>query len=270
MKFFVPVLLLFVSLNLAQAQQPRSQDDQVHVQPKNLPQPKQEEPQLKDESGKRGESTSQDSQKGNGEPAKISTDDGVQEMRPYDPHKAAKDVEVGRYYMKHKNYRAALDRLNEALLYKPNDAEATFYLAETQEKLEMYDRAYRGYRAYLTIIPEGPLAKESQQGLKRLEPRLQNNQPAGQPADVKQIMHEGETALAQNDFEAAHVSFVKALQITPDDPVANFRVAQSLQGLQRLDEARFFYKKCLTLQPDSKMAADAKRQIADINFILGK
>jgi len=259
-------LILPFSLNLAQAQQPRSQDDQVHVKPKNLPPPKEEEPQIKDETGKKLESTSQESQRGNGPPP----DDGVQEMRPFDPHKAAKDVEVGRYYMKHKNYRAALDRLNEALLYKPNDAEATFYLAETQEKLEMYDRAYRGYRAYLTIIPEGPLAKESQQGLKRLEPRLQNNQPDGQPADVKQIMHEGETALAQNDFEAAHVSFVKALQITPDDPVANFRLAQSLQGLQRLDEARIFYKKCLGLQPDSKMASDAKRQIAEINYILGK
>src|SRR5215510_12730255 len=266
MKFrFLLGLIPLFSLSLAQAQQPRSQDDQPHIQPKNLPQPREEQPQLKDETGKKGESASQDSQKGNDEPpAKASTDDGVQEMRLYDPHKAAKDVEVGRYYMKHKNYRAALDRLNEALLYKPNDAEATFYLAETQEKLEMYDRAYRGYRAYLTLIPGGPLAKESQEALKRLEPRLQK--PAAQSADAKQIMHEGETALAQNDFEAAHVSFVKALQITTDDPVANFRVAQSLQGLQRLDEARIFYKKCLTLQPDAKMSAEAKRQIAEINY----
>src|SRR5215471_15171999 len=115
MKFhFLPGLILLVFSCLLVAQQPRSQDDQVHVKPKNPPQPKQEEPQLKDESGQKGESSSQQSQRGDGAPAKASTDDGAQELRPYDPHKAAKDVEVGRYYMKHKNYRAALDRLNEA------------------------------------------------------------------------------------------------------------------------------------------------------------
>src|SRR5262249_47617160 len=102
MRFLLlPGLILLVFSCLSVAQQPRSQDDQPHIQPKNLPQPREEQPQLKDETGKKGESASQDSQKGNDEaPAKASTDDGVQEMRLYDPHKAAKDVEVGRYYMK--------------------------------------------------------------------------------------------------------------------------------------------------------------------------
>src|SRR5215471_5561798 len=195
-------LILPFSLSLAHSQQPRSQDDQAHIQPKNPPPPKEEEPQLKDETKR--ESSSKDSQIGQGDgPAKSSTDNGVQEMSIYDPHKAAKDVEVGRWYMKRKNYRAALDRLNEALLYKPNDAEATFYLAETQENLEMYDRAYRGYRSYLTILPSGPLAKECQEALKRLEPRIQTAQPAppaAQSADAKQILQEGEASLARNDF----------------------------------------------------------------------
>src|ERR1700704_162241 len=46
----------------------------------------------------------------------------VQEMHPWDPHKAMKDLEVGDFYFKRKNYKAALDRYKEALLYKPNDA----------------------------------------------------------------------------------------------------------------------------------------------------
>src|SRR5215470_14977884 len=45
----------------------------------------------------------------------------VQEMHPWDPHKAAKDVEVGDFYFKKKNYRAALERYKDALIYKPND-----------------------------------------------------------------------------------------------------------------------------------------------------
>ncbi len=43
----------------------------------------------------------------------------VQEFHPWDPHKAAKNVEVGDFYFKRKNYRAALDRYKEALIYKP-------------------------------------------------------------------------------------------------------------------------------------------------------
>ena len=265
-RFLLGLILLFF-VSFAQAQQPRSQDDQPHITPKNLPQPK-EEPQPQEQ---KGESSSKDSQINLENPSKGSASSDVQEMYPYDPHKAAKDIEVGQFYMKRKNYRAALDRFNEALLYKPNDAEATFYLAETQEKLELYDLANRSYRGYLALLPEGPLAKESQAGLKRLEPHLAKARPAEQQsADISQIITEGEASLAKNDFEAAHVSFVKALQIAPDDPVANFRVAESLQGLQRLDEARIFYKKYLSLQPNGKMAAEAKRQIAEINFILGK
>jgi hypothetical protein len=61
----------------------------------------------------------------------ILTDEGtsgsgdINEFHPWDPHKAAKDIEVGDFYFKvKKNYRAAEDRYREALLYKPNDATA--------------------------------------------------------------------------------------------------------------------------------------------------
>ena len=117
-----------------------------------------EQPQPQPEERK-GESSSKDSQISLEGPSKASGSSNVMEIRNYDPHKAAKDVEVGQYYLKHKNYRAALDRFNEALLYKPGDAEATFYLASTQDRLELYDQAYKNYRAYVKLLPEGPLAK---------------------------------------------------------------------------------------------------------------
>src|SRR5438105_1656908 len=59
---------------------------------------------------------------------------GVNEMRLWDPHRAAKDVEVGDYYFKLKNYRAAESRYREALMYKPDDAVATYRLAQALEK----------------------------------------------------------------------------------------------------------------------------------------
>jgi tetratricopeptide (TPR) repeat protein len=269
---FIPLLLLsFASLGMAQDDSP---DNQPHIVPRNLPQPK-EEPTPAAEAG---DSSSKDAgtlleDGASRPPAHSSTaNSAVTEMRPYDPHKAAKDVEVGVYYLKRKNYRAALDRLNEALLYKPNDAEATFHLAETQEKLELYALAYQNYKSYLNLIPGGPYTKDAQEGMKRIEPRLPKDAPmTGQASSgIAQLVKEGEDSLANNDFETAYASFTKALQIAPDDAVSNFRFAESLQGLQRLEEARVFYKKYLSLRPNGSLAGEAKRQIAQINMTLGK
>src|ERR1700674_2997808 len=50
----------------------------------------------------------------------------VQEFHPWNPHRANKDVEVGDFYFKRKNYRAALTRYQDALIWKDNDAVANF------------------------------------------------------------------------------------------------------------------------------------------------
>src|SRR5882724_9012456 len=93
----------------------------------------------------------------------------VQEVHPWNPMKALKDVEVGDYYFKRKNYRAALDRYKEALFYKDNDAIASFRLAQCQEKLGDKSEAKKYYEQYLKILPEGEFAKEARTSLDRLE-----------------------------------------------------------------------------------------------------
>jgi len=95
---------------------------------------------------------------------------GVQEFKVWNPHKAQKDVEVGDYYFKRKNYRAALSRYQEALYYKFDDAVATFRLGVCQEKLGDSAEARKAYQAYLKILPHGPFAAEAQQALTRLKP----------------------------------------------------------------------------------------------------
>ena len=94
--------------------------------------------------------------------------DDVNEMHPYNPHKADKDVEVGDFYFKMKNYKAAESRYAEALLYKSDDAEATFKLAATREKLGEEEDALAGYQSYLKILPEGPHAKEAKDAIEKL------------------------------------------------------------------------------------------------------
>jgi len=93
----------------------------------------------------------------------------VQEFHPWDPHKAAKDVEVGDFYFKRKNYRAALERYKEALVYKQNDAIANFRLAECQEKVGNPAEAVTHYGEYLKILPHGPFDADAQKALERLK-----------------------------------------------------------------------------------------------------
>ena len=93
---------------------------------------------------------------------------GVQEFHPWNPMKALKDIEVGDYYFKRKNYKAALDRYKEALYYKDNDALASFRLAVCQEKVGDKTEAKKYYEQYLKILPEGPFAKDAHASLERL------------------------------------------------------------------------------------------------------
>jgi tetratricopeptide (TPR) repeat protein len=101
--------------------------------------------------------------------AEASNGSGVAEFHPWNPHKAAKDVEVGDYYFKRKNYRGAEDRYREALYYKDDDAVATFRLAVCLEKLERPDDALAEYQSYLRILPFGPQAGESKKAIERLK-----------------------------------------------------------------------------------------------------
>ena len=99
------------------------------------------------------------------------SDEELGEFHPYDPHKAAKCVEVGDYYMKQANYRAATSRYQEALTWKPRDAEATYKLAVVQEKTGDFSAALASYQAYLKILPVGPYAPKAEQGIVRVKPK---------------------------------------------------------------------------------------------------
>ena len=225
-----------------------------------------------------GESSSRDSQidlnahRAKQEPAPAEEDESV--LTPWDPHKAAKDVEVGQWYLKLKNYRAALERFNSALTYKPNDAEAIFGLAVTQEKLDLLSLADQNYRKYLGILPNGPKAKEAEEGLKRVAPHVAMRKPGDANADpAKMAAHDinvGETYLAGNNFDAARERFEEAMRLTPDNPLIWFRLAQALQGMQRLDPARLYYRKYLEAEPKGKFAGNARKAIGQINWVLGK
>ena len=96
-------------------------------------------------------------------------DSELSEFHPWDPHKAAKCIEVGDWYFKQENYRAAMSRYQEALEWKPKDAEATYKLALVQEKSGDPTTALANYQAYLKILPNGPYAEKARKGIDRVK-----------------------------------------------------------------------------------------------------
>lgn len=114
-------------------------------------------------------------------PHSMEADTGdIDEFKPYNPMKAMKNIEVGDFYYKQENYPAAISRYQEALEFKPSDAEATFKLAQAQDKNKDLAQAAENYRAYLKILPNGPYAKQAKKQLEKLKDQgtLSSSAPA--------------------------------------------------------------------------------------------
>jgi tetratricopeptide (TPR) repeat protein len=111
----------------------------------------------------------------------IEPDSEYNEFHPWDPHKAAKCIEVGDYYYKQGNFRGAISRYQEALEWKPKDAEATYKLDEVQEKNGDFSAALGNYQAYLKLLPKGPFAAKSQQGIERVKTKAGVTAPPAAP-----------------------------------------------------------------------------------------
>jgi Tfp pilus assembly protein PilF len=82
---------------------------------------------------------------------------------------AAKDIEVGYYYLREKNYVAAESRLKEAVEIKPDSPHALIGLAQAQQKLGKRNDARQNYEAYLKLNPNGPDAEKVRNALAQLK-----------------------------------------------------------------------------------------------------
>jgi tetratricopeptide (TPR) repeat protein len=77
----------------------------------------------------------------------------AEDQPKWDPLRAEKDLEVGKYYMKIGNIDAAIDRFQDATEAKPGYAVPFLYLAEAQEKKGMKRDALKSYARYLELYP---------------------------------------------------------------------------------------------------------------------
>lgn len=110
---------------------------------------------------------------------------GVIEMKPWNPHQADKDVEVGMFYFRQKNYSAAESRFREALYWQDNHAEANYRLGTVLEKQGKIPEAKYYYLQYLKILPNGDLAKDTRKALARIGAddarKAENKSPISRP-----------------------------------------------------------------------------------------
>lgn len=154
---------------------PRSTDNDEERSPEN-PKPKQA-PREAGESSSREQiiDLSPPTNDAKDHPDSDVSDSDVTEFHQWDPHKAQKSIEVGDFYLKRKNCAAAIDRYREALQYKPNDAIATFRLAQALEQDQKFDNARKEYVNYLKILPHGSSAADARKALERLQKTAANS-----------------------------------------------------------------------------------------------
>ena len=87
---------------------------------------------------------------------KANIDSAVQsapDQPKWDPLRAEKDLDVGKYYMKKGDYDAAIDRFQDATEAKPGYAIPFRFLGECYEKKGKKKPAVKAYQRYLDLYP---------------------------------------------------------------------------------------------------------------------
>lgn len=104
-------------------------------------------------------------------PAKPNQDSAAQsapDQPAWDPLRAEKDLEVGRYYMKRGDWDAAIDRFQDAIVAKPGYAIPFLYLGEAQEKKGLKKQSIKSYTRYLDLYPHAEDADKIRKRIDKL------------------------------------------------------------------------------------------------------
>lgn len=89
----------------------------------------------------------------------------------YTPPGPAKSVEIGNFYLKRHNYKAAISRFQEAIQTRADYAPAYLGLGKAYEKTGQKQKALDAYQRYLDMLPsdkEAADAKDVHRAMDRL------------------------------------------------------------------------------------------------------
>jgi len=90
-----------------------------------------------------------------------------------------------------------------------------------------------------------------------------SNSPESEQA-AKKAMEVGAFYYAQKNYRAAESRFREAVEFTPDNAPAHFKLAQALEKLGKIEEARANYEICLKADPNGEFAAAARKALSQV------
>jgi Tfp pilus assembly protein PilF len=197
-------------------------------------------------------------------------DTGVTEFKKYDPHRAAKDLEVADYYAKQGNYRAALWRYQDAIEYMPNDPVVIFKLAEAYDRMEQAQAAARYVVLYLRLAPEGGFVAEAKKLQAKLRPMILAQAKTPGQKEAFALVDEGAVLLSHHDFRGAIAKFQAALEADPRNQDAMFFLADAYQQNGLLEEAGDSYRAYLRLDSNGVFADAARIALQHLPALRGE
>lgn len=92
-----------------------------------------------------------------------------------DPAKAKKEVEVGNFYFKKRNFAAAVARFEEATKWNPKFELAYLRLGQAREKKGELTKSLEAYRKYLELDPQSKQRKDVEKAIARIEKELKEH-----------------------------------------------------------------------------------------------
>jgi tetratricopeptide (TPR) repeat protein len=120
---------------------------------------------------------------------KPNTDNATQsaaDQPKWDPLRAEKDLEVGKYYMKKGDVDAAIDRFQDAAEAKPGYAIPYRFLGEAYEKKGQKKPALKAYQRYLDLYPHAEDADKIRKKIEKLHQEIDKGKelsPVSGPGD---------------------------------------------------------------------------------------
>lgn len=103
-------------------------------------------------------------------------------QEPVHEETAASDIDVGKYYLQTRNWRAAQSRFESAMVLDPENPEVYWGLAEAERRLGKFAEARAHYLRLLDYDPDGPHGKDARKALKGPEIENAKSTTGGQPA----------------------------------------------------------------------------------------
>lgn len=96
----------------------------------------------------------------------------------WDPQRAEKDIQVGKYYMKKGDIDAAIDRFEDATVAKPGYAIPFLYLGEAYEKKGKKKPAVKAYQRYLDLYPHAEDGEKIRKKIEKLHQEIDKEKKA--------------------------------------------------------------------------------------------